>query len=215
MIMEDEEISDETPFDGEDTSEATDEEIQKRKDARAAILGFHPQKEIIYNTILLPYSESLDKESIDMWNDIKVNLGKSVALREMRPGYVMWTGRLSKYVIEYPIFITSHFIFITTNFYIIREKFRKLARFSELKSPDLASFFQFRKFHTKYPDFTVIFENPEMDEIFQVFKIPPKHSLSGFCLDSGNFVVVRILNVLGFFQIHEVVRSEIQQRRPH
>lgn len=93
--MEDEEISDETPFDGEDTSEATDEEIQKRKDARAAILGFYPQREIIYNS-LLPYSDSLDQESIEMWKDIKVNLAKSVALREMRPGYVMWTGRLSK-----------------------------------------------------------------------------------------------------------------------
>ena len=94
-VMDDDDIVDDTPFDGEDSSEATDEEIQSRKEARAKVLGFRPQQEIIYNS-LLPYSDEIDQESSEMWNLIKLNLGKSVALREFRPGFVMWTARLAK-----------------------------------------------------------------------------------------------------------------------
>ena len=94
LKMDEDDIVDDTPFGGE-SSEESDEEYNKRRDERAAELGFHPQKEIIYNKIL-PYSDKLDKESTEMWNTVKINLGKAIALRELRPGYVMWTGRLTK-----------------------------------------------------------------------------------------------------------------------
>lgn len=93
--MDDDEISDETPFD--DGDQISEEEIKTRKEDRARALGFYPQSEIIFNS-LLPYADELDKESLVMWNDIKTNLGRAISLREFRPGYVMWTGRLTKYL---------------------------------------------------------------------------------------------------------------------
>ena len=93
-IMDEDDIVDDTPFGG-DGSEELEEEIAKRREERAAALGFYPQKEVIYNSIL-PYADKLDEESTDMWNEIKLNLGRAIALRELRPGYVMWTGRLTK-----------------------------------------------------------------------------------------------------------------------
>ena len=93
--MDDDDIAEDSPFGGESTEEETEEQYNRRRDERAAVLGFFPQHEIIYNS-LMPYSDRLDDESKEMWNDIKANLGCAVALRELRPGYVMWTGRLAK-----------------------------------------------------------------------------------------------------------------------
>ena len=93
--MDDDDIADDTPIGGDSTEEETEEQYNRRRDERATVLGFYPQNEIIYNS-LMPYSDRLDNESKEMWTDIKVNLGRSIALRELRPGYVMWTGRLAK-----------------------------------------------------------------------------------------------------------------------
>ena len=93
--MDDDDIGEDTPYEGDAFEEETEENYNRRKDERAAVLGFYPQSENIYNS-LMPYSDRLDDESKEMWTDIKVNLGRSVALRELRPGYVMWTGRLAK-----------------------------------------------------------------------------------------------------------------------
>lgn len=60
---------------------------------RVKQLGFKPQREIIYNR-LLPYADALDEESREMFIEIKVNLGKAVMLREMRPACGMWAARL-------------------------------------------------------------------------------------------------------------------------
>lgn len=62
---------------------------------RFKILGFKPQNEKIYNK-LLPYAQQLDEESIKLYSNIKTNLIKSIAAREMRPGIVLWTSRLNK-----------------------------------------------------------------------------------------------------------------------
>lgn len=62
---------------------------------RAAVLGFKPQKENVYNK-LLPYSEELDKESLLMLKSIKENLSKAVIMRELRPGCGIWVARLTK-----------------------------------------------------------------------------------------------------------------------
>lgn len=58
-------------------------------------LGFKPQREIVYNK-LLPYADQLDRESLKLYIDIKTNLAKSILLREIRPGCVLWTSRLNK-----------------------------------------------------------------------------------------------------------------------
>jgi hypothetical protein len=84
-------------FDDDDDIDIYDgeEDDEKRIEAREATLGFKPQKEIVYNQ-LLPYSESLDEESLHSFAIIKTNLAKTVCLREMRPGFVIWTSRLNK-----------------------------------------------------------------------------------------------------------------------
>ena len=89
MTFDDEEDMD--IYDGEEEDE------EKLAESRQAALGFKPQKEIVYNR-LLPYAESLDDESSEAFATIKTNLGKTVCLREMRPGFVTWTSRLSRYV---------------------------------------------------------------------------------------------------------------------
>ncbi|XP_050294149.1 proteasome activator complex subunit 4B-like [Anthonomus grandis grandis] len=67
------------------------------REKRAAVLGFRPQKENVYNGVL-PYSKYLDEESKELFVAIKTNLIKSVLAREIRPGCALWTSRLNKYI---------------------------------------------------------------------------------------------------------------------
>ena len=78
-----------------DTYDGEDDEEERRSELRHAALGFKPQKEIVYNQ-LLPYFDDLDSESVMAFSVIKTNLAKTICLREMRPGFVIWTSRLSK-----------------------------------------------------------------------------------------------------------------------
>ncbi len=70
---------------------------QSRADERAARLGYRPQKEVAHNR-LLPYSEEdvLDGESKDWFERIKGNLIRSLAVGDVRPGFVTWVTRLNK-----------------------------------------------------------------------------------------------------------------------
>uniref|UniRef100_A0A8C1X656 Proteasome activator subunit 4a n=1 Tax=Cyprinus carpio TaxID=7962 RepID=A0A8C1X656_CYPCA len=61
------------------------------------LLGFVPQKEIVYNE-LLPYKDKLDEESNEILAEIKGNLGRAVQLREIWPGVLFWTRKLSTYM---------------------------------------------------------------------------------------------------------------------
>ncbi|XP_069464332.1 proteasome activator complex subunit 4 isoform X2 [Ambystoma mexicanum] len=56
-----------------------------------------PQKEIVYNQ-LLPYTACLDLESQQLLHNIKTNLGRAVQLRELWPGVLVWTRKLSTYI---------------------------------------------------------------------------------------------------------------------
>uniref|UniRef100_A0A667ZTN8 Proteasome activator subunit 4 n=1 Tax=Myripristis murdjan TaxID=586833 RepID=A0A667ZTN8_9TELE len=60
-------------------------------------LGFVPQKDIVYNK-LLPYADRLDEESNDILCKIKGNLGRAVQLKEIWPGVLFWTRKLSTYM---------------------------------------------------------------------------------------------------------------------
>ncbi|KAK7140459.1 hypothetical protein R3I94_012924 [Phoxinus phoxinus] len=61
------------------------------------LLGFVPQKDIVYNE-LLPYKDKLDEESNEILAQIKGNLGRAVQLREIWPGVLFWTRKLSTYM---------------------------------------------------------------------------------------------------------------------
>ncbi|KAE8600768.1 hypothetical protein XENTR_v10013403 [Xenopus tropicalis] len=64
---------------------------------RAEELGFTPQKEIVYN-LLLPYANRLDRESNELLAQIKGSLGRAVQLRELWPGVLFWTRKLTTYI---------------------------------------------------------------------------------------------------------------------
>lgn len=64
------------------------------KKAQSDTLGFVPQKDIVYNK-LLPYADRLDDESNDILSKIKGNLSRAVLLREIWPGVLFWTRKLS------------------------------------------------------------------------------------------------------------------------
>jgi hypothetical protein len=76
-------------------------EARSRAAKRAKQLGFAPQKEVVYNK-LLPYGgeggQDLDRESAEWFARIKANLARSVALGDVRPGFVTWVSRLCKWV---------------------------------------------------------------------------------------------------------------------
>uniref|UniRef100_A0A8C2WJH7 Proteasome activator subunit 4 n=1 Tax=Cyclopterus lumpus TaxID=8103 RepID=A0A8C2WJH7_CYCLU len=65
--------------------------------AQSDTLGFVPQKDIVYNK-LLPYADRLDEESNDILSKIKSNLCRAVQLREIWPGVLFWTRKLSTYM---------------------------------------------------------------------------------------------------------------------
>uniref|UniRef100_A0A672JBW9 Proteasome activator subunit 4a n=1 Tax=Salarias fasciatus TaxID=181472 RepID=A0A672JBW9_SALFA len=67
------------------------------KSTQSATLDFVPQKDIVYNK-LLPYADKLDEESNDILSKIKGNLGRAVQLRELWPGVLFWTRKLSTYM---------------------------------------------------------------------------------------------------------------------
>ncbi|XP_052767290.1 proteasome activator complex subunit 4A-like [Mya arenaria] len=69
--------------------------MEERSD-RETLLGFKPQKEIIYNT-LLPYKDDLDLESNSFLAEIKTNLGRAVQLRDIKVGVGHWVNQLSRY----------------------------------------------------------------------------------------------------------------------
>lgn len=62
---------------------------------RIKALGFKPQKEILTNHIL-PYAAELDGESTRFLEQVKLNLGRAVMLREMKPACGVWSSRLMK-----------------------------------------------------------------------------------------------------------------------
>jgi len=65
--------------------------------SRIRKLGFKPQRELSINR-LLPYSDQLDNESQRLLIEIKGNLGRAVLLKELKPGCLLWTHRLQKYI---------------------------------------------------------------------------------------------------------------------
>lgn len=68
--------------------------IYNMKKDKAEALGFVPQKDIVYNK-LLPYADKLDIESNEILCKIKGNLARAVQLRELWPGVLFWTRKLS------------------------------------------------------------------------------------------------------------------------
>lgn len=76
---------------------------------REKMLGFKPQREIIYNH-LLPYNQLLDAESEQQWREIKVNMSLSVVLRDPRIAGLHWLSQLSKFENNYLYYLNKQII---------------------------------------------------------------------------------------------------------
>ena len=76
----------------EDSSDSVEMSL-KKKSERAERLGFKPQQELFCNKFL-PYE--IDDESLEILDNIKKNLGKVVAMRELSPGISIYVSRLLK-----------------------------------------------------------------------------------------------------------------------
>lgn len=68
------------------------------KEKRARKLGYKPQQEQFHN-FYLPYSEKLDDESSKVLDQIKQELGRTLALREINPGAGIFVSKLMRSVI--------------------------------------------------------------------------------------------------------------------
>lgn len=75
------------------TDDAMEDWRESYRNERYRRLGFHPQKEV-YANHYLPYAEHLDDESQLMLADIKNNLARSVALRELKPSVGFFVNKL-------------------------------------------------------------------------------------------------------------------------
>ena len=53
------------------------------------------QKTVIFNKYL-PYADSLDREADELFANIKKNLSVAIQKRELWPGTLFWSTRLSK-----------------------------------------------------------------------------------------------------------------------
>ncbi|XP_055613465.1 proteasome activator complex subunit 4B-like isoform X2 [Uranotaenia lowii] len=81
----------------DDESSDSIELSRSKRNERVEKLGFRPQKELFCNKFL-PYADRLDNESQIMLENIKNNLGKAVAMREITPGVSIYVSRLMKYI---------------------------------------------------------------------------------------------------------------------
>nr|XP_029734187.1 proteasome activator complex subunit 4B isoform X2 [Aedes albopictus] len=81
----------------DDESSDSLELSRSKRNERIEKLGFRPQKELFCNKFL-PYADRLDDESQAMLENIKNNLGKAAAMREITPGVSIYVSRLMKYI---------------------------------------------------------------------------------------------------------------------
>ncbi|XP_055638685.1 proteasome activator complex subunit 4-like [Toxorhynchites rutilus septentrionalis] len=81
----------------DDESSDSLELSRSKRNERIDKLGFRPQKELFCNKFL-PYADKLDDESQAILDNIKNNLGKAAAMREITPGVSIYVSRLMKYI---------------------------------------------------------------------------------------------------------------------
>lgn len=94
-----------------------EKKLEDNLEKRYEKLGFKPQKEVVYNK-LLPYSDKLDYDSVNMLKEVKGHLGRSIILREMRPGCGIWVVKLQRYIRLYGLKFSKedHLLFINLAF---------------------------------------------------------------------------------------------------
>ncbi|XP_013086715.2 proteasome activator complex subunit 4-like [Biomphalaria glabrata] len=95
--MEEDDSSDTTQTQTENDDTAA-EDLERLE--RSAVLGFVPQKELVYNS-LLPYAKDVDIESNLNFAEIKANLGRAAQLRDLKVGVRHWMVQLERFITLY------------------------------------------------------------------------------------------------------------------
>jgi hypothetical protein len=58
------------------------------------------QKPNIYNSFL-PFHEAIEKQSFEAFKEICENLSRIIQLRELRPGFPLWSSKLQQFISLY------------------------------------------------------------------------------------------------------------------
>ncbi|XP_014668208.1 PREDICTED: proteasome activator complex subunit 4-like [Priapulus caudatus] len=89
---------------------------------------FKTQKNSIYNE-LLPYAEDIKEEAEIHLSLIKENIGRSVLMKELRPGVLFWTAKLNKYITLYGFKFSKedHLAFINLFFNLVTAEDMEMA----------------------------------------------------------------------------------------
>ena len=66
----------------------------------------HFQKPNIYNSYL-PFYDSIQRQSVDAFEEIRENLSRIIQLRELRPGFPLWSSKLQQFLSLYGFSFTK------------------------------------------------------------------------------------------------------------
>lgn len=66
----------------------------------------HFQKPNIYNSYL-PFYDSIQRQSIEAFEEIRENLSRIIQLRELRPGFSLWSSKLQQFISLYGFSFTK------------------------------------------------------------------------------------------------------------
>ena len=63
-------------------------------------IDMHLQKPNIYNQYL-PFYDAIQRQSVEAFEEIRENLSRIVQLRELRPGFPLWSSKLQQFISLY------------------------------------------------------------------------------------------------------------------
>ena len=75
------------------------------------------QKPNIYNQYL-PYYESIQRQSVETFEEICENLSRLIQLQELQPGFPLWSSKLQQYISLYGFSFTKSNHLKLINFYL-------------------------------------------------------------------------------------------------
>jgi proteasome activator subunit 4 len=65
------------------------------------------QKPNVYNQYL-PFSECIEQQGFDLFNEIRENLSRTIQLAELQPGLSFWSKKLEKLISLYGFYFTKN-----------------------------------------------------------------------------------------------------------
>ncbi|CAF4563597.1 unnamed protein product [Didymodactylos carnosus] len=82
-----------TKIEDKQLNESSDSSVDEDEEQQQKL-----QKPNIYNKYL-PFYEEIKKQGFDSFNEICENLSKIIQLRELRPGFSLWSSKLQRYLL--------------------------------------------------------------------------------------------------------------------